>query len=253
MSKPASSMLALLRFKEQNLDIPSLIGDGHVLWSGHNGFEWIGKGGGEWDSVFLIQYKDLSEYHQAIERFRLGDFHQLKLFEVKPVSKNRRRIVRFLMKHIFSRFSVEMAEEDVDLDDIPQSEILPTKKQMIQLSDADKGYPVVMLNFLKYYENPSYPPEYEGEKRSNGEDAYNQYGKHAMRAVAKLGGVIQNMGEIVSILIGEQDEDWDRFALMQYPSHNALQSMFRMRGTPEAGIQRDAGLKATKVFALTPD
>ena len=109
-----------------------------------------------------------------------------------------------------------------------------------------------MLNLLKYHDQPLYPLEFEGKRSKDGEDAYNRYGRHVMRAVAKLGGVLEHIGEINALLIGNPDEKWDQFAFMRYPSRGALQTMFRMKQAPDAGIQRDAGLKATKTYAFTP-
>lgn len=252
MRDTAASILVFLRYIEQESDIESIIGDCQVLWSGRIGFEWIGDGDKEWDSVFLLKYRNFSEYQRAIDRFRMENFKQIKLFAVKPRSSSKIRFYRFLMKFIFSRSTVDFSDVDVNLDDFPQSKILPTKEQHIRLANEDKGKPVVMLNLLTYFEQPSYPPDYEGKRCRNGEDAYNQYGKHAMRAVAKLGGFIEAMGDVESILIGEDNEKWDQFALMRYPSHDAVQSMFKLRGPPEAAIHRDAGLEATKVYALTP-
>ncbi|MHA1479946.1 MAG: hypothetical protein ACTSQZ_00780 [Candidatus Thorarchaeota archaeon] len=252
MRKQASSILVLLRYGEEDTDVKPVIGDGMILWSGQNGFEWIGKMDEDWDSVFLIKYNDILEYQRAIERFRDKDFKQIRLFAVRPMSIIKLRFIRFLMKYIFSRFSVDLSQKDFNLDDVPQSDILPTREQHTRLASEDKGQPVFMLNLLKYHDQPLYPLEYEGKRSKNGEDAYNRYGQHAMRAVAKLGGVLENLGEINALLIGDPDEKWAQFAFMRYPSRSSLQSMFRMKQTPDAAIQRDAGLKATKTYAFTP-
>ena len=229
-----------------------VIGDGKVLWSGQNGFEWIGKMDEDWDSALLIKYKDKLEHQRAIDRFRDKDLKKIRLFTVSPMSSIKLRFIRFLMKYIFSRYYVELSEKDFNLDDVPQSDILPTKEQLTRLASEDKGQPVVMFNLMKYHDQPLYPLKYEGKRSKNGEDAYNRYGGHAMRAVAKLGGVIEHVGEINELLIGTPEEKWDQFAFMRYPSRGSLQSMFRMKQALEAGIQRDAGLKATKTYAFTP-
>ncbi|MHA1930169.1 MAG: hypothetical protein ACTSV2_16480 [Candidatus Thorarchaeota archaeon] len=253
MSKPASSILVLLNFTEEEPNMEQIIGEGKILWSGHGGFEWIGKGNQDWDSIYLIKYRNHSLYYSALERLRIEEFKQIELYAVKPIASTKIRILRFLMKNVFSRSSVSFSKTEINLDDIPQSEILPSTEQHIRLANEYKGHPIVMLNLLKFNERPSYPFEFEGEKSTTGEDAYNRYGKFAMRAVAMLGGIIVHAGEIEKILIGDQDVEWNQFALMQYPSHTALQSMFRIKESPEAGIQRDAGLEATKVYATTPD
>ena len=252
MSKQSTSLLVLLKHRGQDSDIESVIGDGNVLWSGQKGFEWIGKGNEEWDSVFLIRYDDISEYQQAIERFRVKEFEQIRLVAVTPSSSIRRRIMRFLMRKIFSRGSLDLSDTEFNWKDVPKSKILPTKDQHSRIAIEHKGRPIVMVNFIKYYEQPMYSPEYEGKRSRTGEEAYNRYGNYVMRAVARLGGVIEYMGNVEAILIGDQDENWDQFAFMRYPSPDALQSMFRIRGSPDAGIQRDAGLQTTRVFGFTP-
>lgn len=252
MGKQSTSILVFLKYSDQEIDVQSVIEDGKVLWSGQNGFEWIGKDGERWDSVFLIKYIDTPKFQQAIERFRNEDFEQIKLLVVNPASRSKLRLVRFLMKSIFSRFSVEISDVDINLDNIPLSEILPTSEQHIQLEKKDRGLPIVMVNLLNYHNEPLYPPEYEGMRYKDGQEAYNRYGQTAMRIVAKLGGVIEYMGKVESIQIGNHEEVWDDFAFMRYPSLDAVQSMFRIRENAGAAIHRDAGLRATKVLAFSP-
>jgi hypothetical protein len=252
MGKPASSILVLLKYANREVDLNSILGDGDVLWSGQHGFEWIGKGDTEWDSAFLIRYGDRSVYQESIDKFKAENFQRIALYAVKPISALKRWSFRFLMKFIFPRFSVDFSDSDRNMNEIPESAILPTKEQHIRLASEDKGQPVVMVNLMEYYDHPPYPIEYEGERSRTGEDAYNQYGKSAMKAVANLGGLVENVGDVEAILIGESDEKWNQFGLMQYPSRELLKSMFRIRESPEAAIQRDAGLKATRVYAFTP-
>jgi len=97
-----------------------------------------------------------------------------------------------------------------------------------------------------------YPEGFKGRRGIDGESAYGIYGGRAMRAVAKLGGIFENAGEIESLLIGETNVKWDQFAIMKYHSLDALQGMFRLKENTEAGIHRDAGLKVTKVLAFSP-
>ncbi|MHA2025041.1 MAG: hypothetical protein ACW98U_03985 [Candidatus Thorarchaeota archaeon] len=248
----ANSLLVLLNSNEQDSELESIIGRANLLWSGKDGFEWIGTKYEDWDSVFLLKYDESSELQEAIDRFKSSNFKDIRLFVVNPVSAMRRRILRFLMKYVFSRFSVGLTNKDVNYDDLPQTAVLPSKEQHLRLEREDIGNPVVMVNFMEYHESPTYPDGFEGKRHRTGEEAYNKYETYGMRAVANLGGIIEHMGEVDSLQIGEQEEKWHHFALMRYPSHEAVKSMFRVRGTPEVGVQRDAGLKSTRVYAFTP-
>ncbi|MCK5266379.1 MAG: hypothetical protein KAR03_12290 [Candidatus Thorarchaeota archaeon] len=252
MTKHASTLLVFLKCNEETTNPEPVFGDGKILWSGKGGFEWIGKGEGEWDSVYLIRYRDYNEYLEAVERFKACEFNHIYLLAVKPASRIKLRSVRFLMKRIFSRLSIILSEAEFNVDNIPQSNILPTKEQHTRVAREYKEQPIVMVNLMDYHDQPIYPADYNGKRSSNGADAYNRYGKHAMRAVASFGGVLEYMGEVQEILIGEHDEKWEEFAFMRYHSLQALQSMFRVKEVPDAAIQRDAGLKATRVFAFTP-
>ena len=253
MGKPASSILVLLNHGGQKTSVPSAIGDGKVLWSGHNGIEWIGKDDEDWDSAYLIKYSSTSELQQSVVRFRKKDFEKIRLFSVKPQSRLKTGLVRFMMKYIFSRSSVELLGEAPDWDLLPASDILPTKEQQLRITREKQDSPIVMVNFLSYHGEPRYPPGYEGDRARNGESAYNKYSNHAMRAVAKLGGVLENGGEIESLLVEESKIKWKQFGLMRYHSLDTLHGMFRIKENVEAGIHRDAGLKNTRVYAFTPD
>ncbi len=252
MSNTATSLLILLKHDGQE-SVISAIGSGNILWSGHRGFEWIGEEAEEWDSVLLVQYSSPSTLQEAVERFREKNLVKIRIYSVHLLSKMRVRIIRFLMRYIYSRSSVEFHDESRTLDDLPRSKILPTKDQMLRLFHEKKNGPIVMVNFLNYYDEPKYPSGFDGKRAVTGEQAYDKYSRHAMRAVAKLGGVLEHGGVVESLLLGESNIEWNQFGLMRYHTLDALQGMFKLKENVKAGIHRDAGLKSTRVYAFTPD
>jgi hypothetical protein len=253
MGKSASSILVLLKHGGQEPSVKSAIGDGLVLWCGQKGIEWIGKEDEDWDSVYLIKYSSTSEMHQSAKRFREKDFEKIRLYSVKPQSRLKIGLVRFLMKYIFSRSSVKLLDDAPDWNLLPIADILPTKEQQLRLAREKQDSPIVMVNFLSYHDTPNYPSGFGGKRAKDGESAYGKYSSHAMRAVAKLGGVLECGGEIESLLVGESELKWKQFGIMRYHTLEALHGMFRMKENIEAGIHRDAGLKSTRVYAFTPD
>jgi len=131
--------------------------------------------------------------------------------------------------------------------------IFPSNTQFSRLLQEDTGQSVEMLNFLKYYESAQYPPDFTGKRSNTGEGAYNQYGKVAMRTVAKLGGYLTHAGKVERSLIDTEETIWDDYAIMLYPSRSAFKTMFTLEGKPDGIIQRNAGLAQTKVFAFSSD
>lgn len=253
MVQSASSILVLLKHNGQEKLVKPAIGDGKILWSGHSGFEWIGKEDEEWDSIFLVEYPSPSELLQSVEMFRENNFEKIRLFTVKTESKMKIRLIRFMMKYIFSLSSIELLGDVPNWDLLPERDILPTKDQQLRVAREKKDVPIVMVNFLGYYDEPRYPTGFKGKRGKDGEEAYGMYGSRVMRVVAKLGGIVENAGEIESLLIGEYDLNVTQFALMRYHTLEALHGMFRVKENIEGGIHRDAGLETTRVYAFTPD
>ena len=252
MGNTATSIVVLLKHDDQE-SVTSAIGNGNILWSGHRGFDWIGEEAEEWDSVLVVQYPSPTKLKESIERFREKNFERFRIYSVHLKSIMRIRLISFMMKYIFSRSSVEFHEESRTWDDLPKSKILPTKEQMLRLMHEKKDGPIVMVNFLSFFDEAKYPSGFEGKRGVTGEQAYDKYSQHAMRAVAKLGGVLEHGGAVESLLLGDSDIEWNRFGLMRYHTLEALQGMFKLKENVKAGIHRDAGLKSTRVYALTPD
>ncbi|MCE7748738.1 MAG: hypothetical protein GPJ51_10085 [Candidatus Heimdallarchaeota archaeon] len=141
--------------------------------------------------------------------------------------------------------------EEVDYD-LLNSPHLPSKEQFAQLFNEKLNEPVDMLNFLKYLNKADYQNK-TGTKVS-GKKAYSQYSKQVVRIIPKLGGCIQHTGKVVKPIIGEIEQEWESFAIMQYYTRKIFEDMFRVRLKKEHRMigDREAGLDKTKVIAFNP-
>jgi hypothetical protein len=238
------------------IDILSVIGSGKVLWHGRNGFEWIGPANEEWKDVYIVQYLE-SQFQHAIERFKRASLTDLNLLAVKPASGIKIKLLQYSMRFVLSWLPSKLTSDDTiiveDLLDSLESPVLPSSKQFSRLFENGKGkYPVAMLNLLKYHSSPNYPLNFNGEEAETGAAAYTKYSMHAIRMVSKLGGYIHHLGKVEEPITGKDDDLWDEYAIMGYPTRFALQRMFTFKSRAEDSlrIHRDAGLEKTKVFAL---
>ncbi len=252
------TFLALVNYDSQ-FDIKTVIGQGKMLWQGKNGFEWIGSDDKEWKDAFIIQYSD-SNSLAAIERFNNAPFTQLTLLAINPLSSIKIKLLQFFMRFFLSKLPFKLSSDDKivveELLGTLKSPILPSSEQFLRLFEEDQGKtPVAMLNLLKYRSIPIYPPDFTGKKENSGAAAYNRYGKHVIRVVAKLGGYIIHLGKVEGSIIGDKDSYWDEYAIMHYPNRVVLRTMLSLkdRGNGDIKIHRDAGLEHTKVVALNPD
>ena len=253
----SKSLLVFLKYKDEKPVLKSILGEGEILWSGKNGFEIIGDGKEEWEQVFLIKYPSAISFQNAVEKYNEIDLSNIKIISIKLFSSVKAKLMKFLMKRIFSKMPAKFYQVDkIDYDQL-NSPILPTKEQLTRLLSKDIDQPVMMLNLMKYFESAKYPEDYSGKPNSNvsGKKAYNRYGKGVMRVLAKLGGTMEHLGEVKASIIGDIDKEWDAFGLVRYPSRKSFQKMFTLRSKTEENeaIHRDAGLEKTRVIALYPD
>jgi uncharacterized protein (DUF1330 family) len=104
------------------------------------------------------------------------------------------------------------------------------------LQGEDEG-PIVMLNLLKF-------------KPDGGEAAYARYTAGVAPLLRSVGAQLLYSGEAVMPLIG--DEEWDRVALVQYPSRQALIDMTSTEEYQQIHRHREEGLERTVLYALKP-
>src|SRR5581483_12174691 len=115
------------------------------------------------------------------------------------------------------------------------SRIVPGPEQLQALiGDPDHG-PVVMLNLLKFKARA------EGEE-GTGADAYRRYGDEVIKMVEARGGRVLWSGRATHVLIGDEEDQWDAVALVQYPSPQAFLEMGMSAEYQQIHGHREAGL-----------
>ncbi|MHA1671089.1 MAG: hypothetical protein ACTSV5_11025 [Promethearchaeota archaeon] len=232
--------------------LKSIVQKGKIIWSGINGFEIIGDSKAEWNEISIFRFDNATDYQNTVNLLKNDSFKEIKMLAIKPISRIKMIIIHFIMKYIFSRSKIEIVEKARDLEILLNSPILPKKEQFSRLLTEEDGNPVIMLNFLRFFPVAKYSAEFKGKHKKNetGEQAYNRYSQHAMKAVANLGGHLDYVGFVEETLMGEKTDKWDVIGLMRYPTHLAFRKMFNFKDMENGGIYRDAGLERTITIAL---
>jgi uncharacterized protein (DUF1330 family) len=125
------------------------------------------------------------------------------------------------------------------------SAIRPNKDQFRALANAPDEGPVVMLNLLKFKDVAS-------DGASTGAAEYGKYGDAAVEMVEARGGKVLWMGRAEQVLIGDETDDWDSVALVQYPSRKAFIEMVTTPEYEQAHEHRESGLERTVLIACAP-
>jgi len=242
----------MVNHEDSTYKLKSIVQKGKVLWSGINGFDLIGNETVEWKEVIIFQFRNTTDFENSVNLLREESFKKIQMYVIEPESKIKLAIIHFIMKKILSRSKMEVLKEERELDSLLNSPILPKKEKILRLLAEEDGNPVIMLNLMEYLPNASYPPNFKGKhkKTETGKQAYNRYGRNAMKAVANLGGHLDYMGTVGKTLIGKDTGKWESIALMRYPTNTTFRKMFDFKGNDNEITYRDVGLKKTAVIAL---
>jgi len=120
------------------------------------------------------------------------------------------------------------------------SAITPNPQQFQQLAMSPDEGPVTMLNLLKFEQRAG---------DGSGAQAYARYGEAAVRMVEERGGRIVWQSRAEQTLIGDETEDWDIVALVEYPSRKTFIEMVSAPGYMKSHEHREAGLERTVLIA----
>jgi uncharacterized protein (DUF1330 family) len=125
------------------------------------------------------------------------------------------------------------------------SGIRPNKEQFLALANAPDTGPVVMLNLLKF-------KAAGGPGGGSGASEYGKYSDVVITMVEAQGGRVLWMGKADQVLIGDESDEWDAVALVQYPSRKAFIDMVTTPDYEKAHEHRESGLERTVLIACTP-
>ena len=111
----------------------------------------------------------------------------------------------------------------------------------------DEG-PIHMLNLVRLREEAAYP---DGRK-ATGAEAYAAYGRESGPIFRRLGGRIAWSGDFRLMLIGPEDERWDRCFIAEYPDVDAFAAMIKDPVYREAVKHRQAAVEDSRLIRLGP-
>lgn len=124
----------------------------------------------------------------------------------------------------------------------------PTSKAISDvLSNTPKGQPVVMLNLLRFREHANYE---DPATKVSGREAYEEYGRGAIRCIKAVGGDLVWSGAPTGTLIGPEDEHWDEVLLVRYPSLDAFLQMIESPDYKRIVHHRTAAIDDSRLMPM---
>lgn len=127
--------------------------------------------------------------------------------------------------------------------------IAPLDGQAEEFFTVDGDGAIAMVNLLKFRSRAEYP---DGDRGLTGLEAYSLYGREVIKLVAAHGGRFVYGGKVSGMLVGEVEDLWDSFALVEYPSNAAFEAMTTSTQYQEIVHHRMAGLAGQLDIRVQP-
>ncbi|MDN2568617.1 DUF1330 domain-containing protein [Aquibium sp. A9E412] len=124
----------------------------------------------------------------------------------------------------------------------------PTRERFGAFRALPEEGPVHMLNLVRLRERAAYP---DG-RAASGAEAYAAYGRESGPIFRRVGGRIAWTGDFRLMLIGPQDEAWDRCFIAEYPSGAAFVAMVKDPDYQKAVVHRQAAVADSRLIRLAP-
>ncbi len=122
-----------------------------------------------------------------------------------------------------------------------ENAVVPSAKQISELSEEGPGVAIYMLNLLKFKEKADY--EDGRDTHLSGQQAYAIYGHEVAAHLAKVGGKPVIGGEVTGLRLGEVEDLWDMVAIAMYPNRKAMLTMIMDPEYRKSAEHRAAGLE----------
>jgi len=107
--------------------------------------------------------------------------------------------------------------------------------------------PIYMVNLMKYHEVAQYADD--NSKQISGREADDRYNPASI--LSRIGADMVFIGDVVSNHIGS--EDWDRIAIVRYPTRKAFIEMQSRKDFSEKHVHKAAGMKRTIIVCCRPE
>lgn len=124
----------------------------------------------------------------------------------------------------------------------------PTKETFAAFRENDREGAIQMLNLVRLRDRAAY----DDDREATGAEAYAAYGRESLPVFQGLGGRIVWQGAFELMLIGPDDERWDRCFIAEYPSVGAFVEMVRDPVYREAVKHRQAAVQTSRLIRLGP-
>lgn len=112
--------------------------------------------------------------------------------------------------------------------------------------DASADGPIYMVNLMKYRERATYDaPDAPAISGREADDRYNP-----VAVLTKIGADIVFVADVEADHVGE--EDWDRIAIVRYPTRRSFIDMQRRDDFAEKHVHKAAGMLRTQLLATRP-
>ena len=115
--------------------------------------------------------------------------------------------------------------------------------------EAEDG-PIYMVNLMKYHEVAQYSDDASpSSKPISGREADDRYNPASI--LSRIGATIIFAGDVVGNV--DSPEDWDRIAVVRYPTRKAFIEMQSRKDFGEKHVHKAAGMKRTIIVCCRPE
>ena len=114
-------------------------------------------------------------------------------------------------------------------------------------TQPDEDGPIWMVNLMKYHDVAQYADS--SSQKISGRKADNLY--TPLEPLAAIGAEIVYVGDVETKLLGD-DRDWDRIAVVKYPTRRSFIDMQQRKDFKEKHVHKEAGMKETIVMGCLP-
>ena len=114
-------------------------------------------------------------------------------------------------------------------------------------TQPDEDGPIWMVNLMKYHDVAQYADT--SSQEISGREADNLY--TPLEPLAAIGAEIVYVGDVETKLLGDE-RDWDRIAVVKYPTRRSFIDMQQRRDFKEKHVHKEAGMQETIVMGCLP-